>query len=180
MWRPRSLASDQQDASSTPKVLRQCEANTESSRTPVGNPVTNQTTNPTSKPATTVENKAMATKPLPNNDNECPAFGTTCQLCGRQNHFATVCKIKNKPLQLRPPIPDGKGRQTEGAIFDNLCSVTSGNHTVYGIVLDHHLYNNMNDCWIRRASKPQPHISLNATIHPQDYAALGYKPVTST
>ena len=38
----------------------------------------------------------------------------------------------------------------------------------------------MNDCWVRRASKPQPHISLNVSIHPQDYEALGYKPVTTT
>ena len=38
----------------------------------------------------------------------------------------------------------------------------------------------MNDCWVRRASKPQPHISLTISIHPQDYEALGYKPVTTT
>ncbi|KXJ21184.1 hypothetical protein AC249_AIPGENE1517 [Exaiptasia diaphana] len=60
---------------------------------------------------------------------ECPAFGTFCQLCGRPNQFATACKSKKDSLQLRTSIPDGKGRQTEGAIFYNLCGVTSGDHT---------------------------------------------------
>ena len=112
---------------------------------------------------------------------ECQAFGTTCQLCGRPNHFATACKSTNKPPQPRFPIPASANRHAEGAIFDSLCSVASGDHAAtYGIALDHHLYNNMNDCWVRRASKLQPHISLNVSIHPQDYEALGYNPVTAT
>ena len=48
--------------------------------------------------------------------------------------------------------------------------------------LDHHLYNHLynhlNDRWIRQASKPQPFLTLTATAHPEDYRALGYKPIT--
>ena len=39
--------------------------------------------------------------------------------------------------------------------------------------LDHHLYNHLNDRWVRQASKPQPFLTLTATVRPDDYTTLG-------
>ena len=111
---------------------------------------------------------------------ECSAFGATCQLCGRSNHVETACQSKDKPIRRRPPPHVGAGRQAESAIFDALCSATDQDQAIQSISLDHHLYSNLSDCWIRRASQPQPFISLKVSLHPQDYVALGYKPVTNT
>ena len=49
---------------------------------------------------------------------------------------------------------------------------------VQTISLDHHLYNHLNDCWVRKTSQPQPFLTLTATIHLEDYTALGFKPVS--
>ena len=52
---------------------------------------------------------------------------------------------------------------------------TGHTHT---IALDHHIYNKLNDCWIKQPSKPQPYITLTAACQPEDYTALGFKPTT--
>ena len=71
-------------------------------------------------------------------------------------------------------------RETESAVFDAFCTATSLSQTRDGrtIHLDHHLYNQLNDRWIRQSSKPQPFLTLTATAHPEDYRVLGYKPIT--
>ncbi|MCG8044423.1 MAG: reverse transcriptase family protein, partial [Candidatus Thiodiazotropha endolucinida] len=58
-----------------------------------------------------------------------------------------------------------------GPTMDNVCSVTRGNHT---IPLDHHVYDNKSDTWVRRSSKPQPFINVTVQTHSQDYAELGF------
>ncbi|XP_048575650.1 uncharacterized protein LOC116619407 [Nematostella vectensis] len=112
---------------------------------------------------------------------ECPAYGTTCQLCGRANHVAIMCQNKDKPLGQSPHHVTDAGKHTENAVFDALCSVNSSSddHAIHGISLDHHLYDNLSNRWIRSASQPQPYISLTATIQPDDYTALGFHPVTN-
>ena len=108
-----------------------------------------------------------------------PAYGTIFDKCGRQNHFASVCRSKGKPTRPQKPTPPcGNTRETEGAVFDSLCTATSlGNKPDKGVIsLDHHLYCHLNDHWIRQPSKPQPFITLTATAHPEDYTALGYNP----
>ena len=107
----------------------------------------------------------------------CPAFGTTSHLSGQPNHVGATCKSKDKPIHQRTPPPTD--RQAKSAIFEALCNVTTADHALNGISLDHHLYNNMNDHWIQWASQPQLFISHKASIHPDDYVALGYKPVTT-
>jgi hypothetical protein len=92
--------------------------------------------------------------------NACPAYGKTYGHCGRPNHIETVCMQKTKP---KPPLPQKAHNDQEGAIFDSLCS------TSCGVSIDHHLYNQLNDCWIRQSSlKPQPskvHSQHHATAH---------------
>ena len=67
-------------------------------------------------------------------------------------------------------------KDDEGAIFDELCTlsytVTSKNGRKH-IVLDHHIYNQLSDCWIRSASKPQPYVSLTVRCENEDYKSLG-------
>ncbi|CAB4041678.1 Hypothetical predicted protein, partial [Paramuricea clavata] len=79
----------------------------------------------------------------------------------------TVCLQKTKP---KPPLPQKANNDQEGAIFDSLCS------TSCGISIDHHLYNQLNDCWVRQSSKPQPFITLATTVCPEDYKTFGMTP----
>ena len=101
---------------------------------------------------------------------QCPAYSKKCDNCHRPNHFATVCRSKAKPPQQHNDL------QNEGAIFDALCTTTSSAHKAGrgAIALDHHLYNHLRDQWVRKPSKSQPLLTLNATVHPADYQALGF------
>ena len=112
---------------------------------------------------------------------DCPAYGVLCDHCNRPNHFETVCRSKTKPRN-QPPHPSGSSHgEAEGAVFDALGTATSlDQDRVSNIIsLDHHLYNHLNDRWVRKASKHQPIITLTATVNPADYTALGYKPITA-
>ena len=113
--------------------------------------------------------------------HDCPAYGTICDKCGRQNHFASVCRSKGMSNRVQQPTPPSvKNRETEGAIFDSLCTATSLSRPSKGVVsLDHHLYCHLTDHWVRQPSKPQPFITLTASAHPEDYTALGYHPPKS-
>ena len=83
--------------------------------------------------------------------HNCPAYGTICDKCGQQKHFASVCRSKGKPTRpQKPTLPSGNTRETEGAIFDSLCTVTSlDTKAGKGVIsLDHHLYCHLTDHWI--------------------------------
>ncbi len=112
---------------------------------------------------------------------ECPAYGNICQLCGRARHLEATCQSKDTPINRKPSSTNGTSRLAENASFEALCylSSSSKDQSTHGILLDHHLYNHLNDRWIRRASRTQPFITLKTTIHPDDYIALGHKPVTN-
>ena len=43
--------------------------------------------------------------------SSCPAYGKTCKACNRKNHFASVCKSKNKPTVYQ--LEDDDDRDTE-------------------------------------------------------------------
>ena len=112
-----------------------------------------------------------------------PPMEITCQVCGRANHFETMCQSKDKTDTRMPSTPNStrEPNQNNAAFdsFENLCVLTNPDEdqTAHGISLDHHLYNHLNDCWVRQTSQPQPFISLKTTIHPDDYKALGFKPI---
>ena len=103
-----------------------------------------------------------------------------CDLCNRPNYSPTVCCSKTKPRN-QPPDPSGSSHgEAEGAVFAALCTATSlDQDRVTNIIsIDHLLYDHLNDCWVRKASKPQPFITPTTTVNPADYTALGYKPIT--
>ena len=101
---------------------------------------------------------------------QCPAYSKKWDNCHHPNHSATVCRSKAKPPQQHNDL------QNEKAIFDALCTTTSSAHKAGrgAIALDHHLYNHLRDQWVRKPSKSQPLLTLNATVHPADYQALGF------
>ena len=73
--------------------------------------------------------------------------------------------------------------QLESAIFDSLCNVNTSTpqpaqHSA-AIQFDHYLYHSPNKRWIEQPSQAQPFLALTATAHPDDYRALGLKPVGS-
>ena len=70
--------------------------------------------------------------------------------------------------------------EAEGAVFDTLCMVnnSSQHQSASAITLDHHLYNDLNDCWVRKKSQPQALITFTATLHPDDYKALRFQPTS--
>ncbi|CAC5401120.1 unnamed protein product [Mytilus coruscus] len=70
----------------------------------------------------------------------------------------------------------------EGAVFELLCSIFNNSHRKNGrtLAIDHHLYDNLSDTWIRKASKPQPFVNLVLRILPEDYEAFGFNMTKST
>ena len=90
---------------------------------------------------------------------ECPAFGTNCDLCGRDHHFGKMCRSRNDP---RPTRSTGH----ESAVFDTLCEITSAS-SAKSATLDHHVYNQSTREWSRKQSKPQPYVRLQISIRQQ-------------
>ncbi|XP_014676386.1 PREDICTED: uncharacterized protein LOC106816320 [Priapulus caudatus] len=108
---------------------------------------------------------------------ECPAYGHTCQRCDKNHHFDSMCRGRNKA---KYKTMAKSFDEHEGAVFDHLCSITTPARRNGGnITLDHHLYNQLSDTWIRRKSKPQPFVNLTVGAHPEDYKRLGLT-LTST
>ena len=73
----------------------------------------------------------------------CPAYGTTCTSCGRQNHTARVCWHSDI--------------EHESAIFEQVDTMLEG-------TLNHQTWNRHTKCWTPRKSQPQPH--LEVTMQP--------------
>jgi len=67
-------------------------------------------------------------------------------------------------------------------VFDALCSISSHSQQRNGrkLVIDHHLYDNLSDTWVRKASKPQTFVNLAIRILPEDYKAFGFNITTRT
>ena len=111
---------------------------------------------------------------------ECPAFGHTCKHCDKDHHFDNMCRGRYKKTT-ETTAPD----EYEGAVFDSLCAVTildhSNSHSSSrrSITLDHHLYSQLSDTWVKRFSKPQPFINLTVRALSKDYRSLGFD-LTST
>jgi hypothetical protein len=112
------------------------------------------------------------TAPLKIRKNECPAYGKKCNACGQLNHFETVCRNKDKPKIMQLSTPNSGIQGTKDAIFDTLCTTTDHTPRAHAIALDHHIYNEFNDCCVRQPSKPQPYINIIVTSRPEDYRAL--------
>ena len=115
--------------------------------------------------------------PLHTRKKECPAYGHKCQSCARYHHHESVCRRKDKPKSCHKGASSRDTDDCEGAVFEALCSVTATKQQRRGkaIALEHHVYDQLNDTWIRRASKPQPFVNLRITVCADDYEELGFR-----
>ncbi|KAJ8349596.1 hypothetical protein SKAU_G00247260 [Synaphobranchus kaupii] len=97
-----------------------------------------------------------------------------CRKCGRQNHLDKACLGGRST---RPPSEETDGTCDEQtAAFVELCTVTvaSADGKLRTLPLAHHLYDDMCDKWMKRASSPQPYVNLTLTNEREDYKALGF------
>ena len=106
--------------------------------------------------------------------NDCTAYGHTCKNCDKKNHIESMCRGKKKRKSETPPK---QYDEYEGAIFDSLCAIaTFGQHRGRRTIsLNHHLYNQLSDTWVKQTSKPQPFVNLNVAALNTDYENLGFK-----
>ena len=106
----------------------------------------------------------------------CSAFDHKCIHCGLRNHFDHMCRKKEQSKTPKSLTNTTDTDECEGAVFDMLCGVsTLGQHKGRRTLnLDHHLYDNLCDRWVRQSSKPQPFIRVSASVDPQDYNKLGF------
>ena len=112
---------------------------------------------------------------------ECPAFGSRCDHCGKANHFASVCKSRNKPRAEQAPITKETTAIAEetAATFSSMCLTTytgtiSDSGTERSLRIDHHVYDEVSNSWIKRKSRPQPTLHVTAQASREDYVALGF------
>ena len=114
--------------------------------------------------------------PLHIRKKECAAYGHTCRHCGINHHLDNMCRNKNK---FEPMAKSST--ENEGAVFDNLCAINnlSQHHSSKAITLDHHLYSQLSDTWVKRPSKPQPFVNLTVGVHREDYESLGFRLIST-
>lgn len=122
----------------------------------------------------------------------CPAYGHTCSRCGKPHHFEHMCRSQLNTRRLgvgrgAPPQPAQANRhrtrdsvtavtETGSDTFETLCSVstaTPGSRDTSEILIEHHVYNSLLDCWEKRPSAPQPTVRVFASHYPCDTRALG-------
>ena len=106
--------------------------------------------------------------PIEARKKDCPAYNKKCNYCNRLHHTENACRAKEK------------ASSNEDAIFDSLCATSTSSKKPDAISLDHHTYSNMNDCWTRRPSRPQPYIPIVASVHKADYTSFGIQLKDST
>ena len=109
----------------------------------------------------------------------CPASGKRCPNCGKIGHFGTVCR--SRPPQQVPSASaitnefgdEQPTEDIEGAIFQ-LCTLNVNQwRPTPGVAIGHHLYDNLQETWVKQRSKPQPTFTLDAEISSKDFEALG-------
>lgn len=112
---------------------------------------------------------------------ECPAYNHKCKLCNREHHMESLCRNKDNP---KPNSTVTGACDQEAATvseFSELCTIRAlGHYSGRPISIDHHLYNNLRDRWMKRPSQAQPYIQLTLTANTEDYKALGFKLHTRT
>lgn len=105
----------------------------------------------------------------------CPAYATKCTKCGKNNHYASLCLSSAH----KPSV-----QEESGAVFDNLCATSSHIAAASGhkhttskknpLILSHHLFDDIQQSWMKRSSQPQPFIDLQVSSSYNDYDTLGF------
>ena len=112
-------------------------------------------------------------------------------------YFDDLCRDKDRPRNACAAKTSAKTHTTDdheqGAVFNtlyptlpqdtdvntsgNLCTIQASNHhgARQGFSLDHHIYDNLCDCWVRQSSKPQPYITVHVSVSAEDFTDLRYQ-----
>ncbi|CAC5390777.1 unnamed protein product [Mytilus coruscus] len=94
-----------------------------------------------------------------------------CSYCGKKVHG------KSASARLRKSDCPAYGHKCGycNPVNTTLKSISSDSHKIHGrtLAIDHHLYDNLSDTWISKASQPQPFVNLDLRILPKDYEAFG-------
>lgn len=110
---------------------------------------------------------------------DCPAFGHSCKICQKTNHYESMCHSRGNSAQSslsHPPPANSENISEEHASFNLMCSITSNwNNQIQAIAIDHHLYDNLSRTWVQRQSQSQPFVTIQTFINADDYSALGFK-----
>ena len=91
---------------------------------------------------------------------ECPAYGTVCGNCKKDHHFESVRRERARTKSSRISEQD-------------LCELTI-QCNVASVSLDHHVYDQPSDKWLRHPSKSQPFVRLSMTVQKEDYKHFGF------
>ena len=109
---------------------------------------------------------------------KCPAYNHTCAKCGIRSHFESMCR---KQEQKSPSTYNAMSQEVSPTFagydsyeHDEVSGVYDGQSVeVDTILLDHHIYNDLNESWQRRSSDPQPNINVYIQYLPTDATDLG-------
>ncbi|VDI02177.1 Hypothetical predicted protein [Mytilus galloprovincialis] len=100
---------------------------------------------------------------------ECLGYGHTCKNCERDNHYESVCRSSTSKPKVK------QNEESESAVFDSLCAAAVSPLGKRTIQLDHHLYSQMYNTWIKRPSQPQPFINIVVKVVEDDNKQLGFQ-----
>lgn len=121
----------------------------------------------------------------------CPAYGHKCAHCNRFHHNEAMCRKKDSPRVQGYAANQTSANECEGAVFQSpkpplppktpkpypsLCTVSTAEPSPQkrSVLLEHHVYNQLTETWIKKASAPQPFINLNVTASAEDYRVFGH------
>lgn len=135
--------------------------------------------------------------------SKCPSYNHTCAKCGILHHHESVCRQSRRQGARSNSAP--VDLDDASTVFQSLCIIGDNSHAHFleleddcirdihthgepwssqvnlcPITLDHHIYNEMCDMWERRASDPQPMVSIYVHIDPTDTMALNLSSPVST
>lgn len=108
---------------------------------------------------------------------KCPAYNHKCAKCGIMHHHESVCRQQRRRSSLQQAQTHSVDTEEQAAAtFNALCQasdvpLTSSTHTVS---LDHHVYNEFCDAWVKRSSDPHPFVTVSVRADPADAGALGF------
>lgn len=109
---------------------------------------------------------------------KCSAYNHTCSICGTRHHHESVCQRRkqNSSPSSHQMISNDDDASTgifEGYYDEVVSADDLQPATVNAIILDHHVYDDLNRTWQCRMSDPQPFTDVSVQFVPSDSHDLG-------
>ena len=100
-----------------------------------------------------------------------------CNYCHKPRLHESVCQLKQKNKGVQHSTPD-----SEMPLFDSLCTAYTLQNIKIGFpfVLNHRVFYNLCEQWLKKPSKPPLLIILTASMAQDDYSRLGHKLIAPT